>query len=192
MGRLDLDCPSAFKAHSPHALEIKRAATAVSRPTTAGTFEGYASLFGLVDMGRDEIMPGAFRESLARRGAPDIKLLWSHDAREPLGVWDDVREDSRGLKVSGRLNLAVTRAREVHALMREGAIDGLSIGFRTQRAATDRKTGVRRLFKVDLWEISLVTFPMLPQARVSSVKRSAPVPHDDLAARISHAASILR
>lgn len=192
MGSLDLHPPGAYNAPAPKGLEIKRASTAVSRPTTAGAFEGYASLFGLVDMGRDEIMPGAFRESLLRRGASDIKLLWSHDAREPVGIWDDVREDSRGLKVSGRLNLAVTRAREIHALMREGAIDGLSIGFRTQRAVTDRKTGVRRLFKVDLWEISLVTFPMLPQARVSSVKRNAPVPHGDLAARISHAASILR
>ena len=191
MGRLDPDPPRAFETRAALALEIKRAATAVSRPTAGGAFEGYASLFGLVDMGRDEMMPGAFRESLARRGASDIKLLWSHDAREPIGVWDEVAEDSRGLKVAGRLNLGVTRGREIHALMREGAIDGLSIGFRTQRAVTDRKSGVRRLYKVDLWEISLVTFPMLPQARVSSVKRRA-APGGDLAARISQAASLLR
>lgn len=193
MGRFDPNAPFLIemRAAAPGQLEIKRAATAVSRPTATGAFEGYASLFGLVDMGRDEIMPGAFRESLARRGPAQIKLLWSHDAREPIGIWERADEDSRGLKVAGRLNLSVTRAKEIHALMREGAIDGLSIGFRTQRAVTDRKTGVRRLFKVDLWEISLVTFPMLPQARVSSVKRSPP--HgDDLAARISHAASNLR
>jgi HK97 family phage prohead protease len=80
-------------------------------------------------------------------------------------------EDHRGLKVKGRLNLAVSRAREILALMREGTIDGLSIGYRTERTMTDRKTGIRRLFKLDLFEISIVTFPMLPQARISSVKR---------------------
>ena len=187
MGRLAHDGP-----HSAAALEIKRSALAISRPSALGAFEGYASLFGFVDMGRDEIMPGAFRDSLSRRGASDIKLLWSHDAREPVGVWDDVFEDARGLKVVGRLNLNVARAREIHALMREGAIDGLSIGFRAQRAVTDRKTGVRRLFKVDLWEISLVTFPMLPQARVSAVKHSPAGDAGRLAARISHAAALLR
>ena len=193
MGRLDPHTPFFIetRAFAPGQLEIKRAAAAVSRPTTTGAFEGYASLFGLIDMGRDEMMPGAFRESLAKRGPTQLKLLWSHDAREPSGVWERAEEDARGLKVVGRLNLAVTRAREIHALMREGAIDGLSIGFRTQRAVTDRKTGVRRLFKVDLWEISLVTFPMLPQARVSSIKRRSPS-GEDLAARISHAASTLR
>ena len=186
MARLDVSPPFV-----PPALEIKRSALAVSRPTQAGAFEGYASLFGMVDMGRDEIMPGAFRDSLGARGAASIRMLWSHDPREPVGVWDQVAEDARGLKVAGRLNLDVARAREIHALMREGAIDGLSIGFRAQRVVTDPKTGVRRLFKVDLWEISLVTFPMLPQARVSSVKR-VPPPRDDLAARISFAAANLR
>lgn len=191
MGRLDPTSPFATRPLAAPALEIKRSALAVSRPSAAGAFEGYASLFGMVDMGRDEIMPGAFRESLSVRGPARIKMLWSHDAREPVGVWDSVVEDARGLKVAGRLNLDVARAREIHALMREGAIDGLSIGFRAQRAVTDRKSGVRRLFKVDLWEISLVTFPMLPQARVSSVKRVASS-RNDLAARISYAAANLR
>lgn len=191
MGRFDPTPVLSTRSIVAPALEIKRSALAVSRPTQAGAFEGYASLFGMVDMGRDEIMPGAFRESLAARGPSRIKLLWSHDAREPVGVWDSVVEDARGLKVAGRLNLDVARAREIFALMREGAIDGLSIGFRTQRAVADRKSGVRRLYKVDLWEISLVTFPMLPQARVSSVKRIAP-PAEDLAARISSAAANLR
>ncbi len=73
--------------------------------------------------------------------------------------------------MKGRLNLAVARAREVHALMRDGSVDGLSIGFRTEKAVRDRKSGLRRLEKLDLWEVSVVTFPMLPQARVSAVKR---------------------
>jgi HK97 family phage prohead protease len=78
--------------------------------------------------------------------------------------------DRRGLRVTGRLNLAVARAREVLALMRERAVDGLSIGFKAGRSAIDRKTGIRRLYAVDLWEISVVTFPMLPQARITAVK----------------------
>jgi hypothetical protein len=79
------------------------------------------------------------------------------------------------LKVIGRLNLAVGKAREVLALMREGAVDGLSIGFRVDRAQREAATGVRRLKKVDLWEISLVTFPMLPQARVTALKQASPM-----------------
>ena len=153
--------------------EIKRAAAMLSDVTPEGTFEGYASLFGVADLGRDVVLPGAFADSLRARGASGVKLLWQHEAGQPIGHWESLAEDARGLKVKGRLNLDVARAREVLSLMREGAVDGLSIGFRTERATTDKKTGLRSLAKIDLWEISVVTFPMLPQARVSAVKRSA-------------------
>ncbi|HVX37726.1 MAG TPA: HK97 family phage prohead protease [Hyphomicrobium sp.] len=135
-----------------------------------GVFEGYASLFNREDLGHDVITPGAFRESLASRGTQRIKMLFQHDPAEPIGVWDEIREDTRGLYVRGRLMTAVAKAREVLALMRAGALDGLSIGFKTVKARRDAATGVRRLDKVDLWEISVVTFPMLPGARVESVK----------------------
>lgn len=135
-----------------------------------GLFEGYASLFGIVDLGGDEMAPGAFRRTLERRGAPNIRMLWQHDPSMPIGTWLSMAEDGRGLKVKGRLNLAVERAREAFALMREGAIDGLSIGFRVKTARKAATGGVRRLIEVDLWEVSLVTFPMLPQARVTSLK----------------------
>ncbi len=134
-----------------------------------GQFEGYASLFGKEDLGHDIVLPGAFRESLAERKAGDIKMLFQHDPTQPIGVWQRVTEDARGLFVRGRLMNEVARAREVMALMRAGAIDGLSIGFRMVKGARDR-LGVRRLEKIDLWEISIVTFPMQPEARVSSVK----------------------
>lgn len=150
--------------------ESKRAPLALGEVSATGHFEGYASLFGVADLGGDVVMAGAFRDSLRKRGADRVKMLWQHDPAEPIGAWLAVEEDTRGLKVSGRLNLDVSRAREILALMREGQIDGLSIGFRTQRAFTDRKTGLRHLQKLDLWEISLVTFPMLPQARVTTVK----------------------
>lgn len=136
----------------------------------AGTFSGYASLFGMMDLGRDVVMPGAFRQTLARRGAGGVRLLWQHDPARPVGRWLRLEEDGRGLRVSGRLDLAAPLGREVHGLLRHGLVDGLSIGFRTTRERRDPETGLRRLDEIDLWEISLVTFPMLPQARVTEVK----------------------
>ena len=92
-------------------------------------------------------------------------MLWQHDPTEPIGVWDEVREDERGLYVKGRLLDSVARAREAAALLEAGAIDGLSIGYKTVRASKNEQ-GQRLLSEVELWEVSLVTFPMLPQARV--------------------------
>lgn len=177
-------------ARSPR-LETKRAGAALSDVGVDGAFEGYASLFGIADQGQDVVIAGAFRASLARRGASGVKMLWQHDPAMPIGVWDEIVEDARGLFVAGRLDLGVLKARELHALMRSGAVDGLSIGFKTERARRDAATGVRRLLEVDLWEISLVTFPMLPQARVSVVK-SAPAPQTRLIRAINRAAHALR
>lgn len=140
-------------------------------PTNArGEFEGYASVFGMMDLGHDVVMPGAFRESIERRGIGGIKLLWQHDPAQPLGVWTSLEEDSRGLFVRGALDLCQPKSREVLSLLKQGALDGLSIGYRTEIDRKDPETGLRRLERIDLWEISLVTFPLLPQARVRSVK----------------------
>jgi len=141
--------------------EVKRAEQPLLQANEAGAFSGYASLFGVVDSGGDVVMAGAFARSLIKRGASGVKMLWQHQAAEPIGLWTSIVEDSRGLKVEGRLDLSVARAREALSLMRKGAIDGLSIGFRTQRATTEKSSGVRRLHEIDLWEISVVTFPML-------------------------------
>lgn len=135
-----------------------------------GVFEGYASLFNREDLGRDIVMPGAFAESLKRRGARGIKMLFQHDPAEPIGLWEHLAEDARGLFARGRLMPEVARAREVLTLMKAGALDGLSIGFKTVAARRDAKSGVRRLDRIDLWEISVVTFPMLPEARIAAVK----------------------
>lgn len=97
-------------------------------------------------------------------------MLWQHDAGQPIGVWDQISEERGGLKVKGRLALGVARAKEIHELMRMKAIDGLSIGYRTVKAQMDEARGVRKLLELDLWEVSLVTFPMLTAARVTSVK----------------------
>ncbi|HEV7601541.1 MAG TPA: HK97 family phage prohead protease [Bradyrhizobium sp.] len=135
-----------------------------------GTIEGYASLFGEVDQARDMVMPGAFTQTLKQRGLRKIPMLFQHDPSEPVGVWLELKEDFRGLRARGRLIPDVSRARELLSLLRAGAIDGLSIGYRTVRGQIDPKTRVRRLYQVDLWEISIVTFPLLSGARVSAVK----------------------
>jgi uncharacterized protein len=155
----------------PCSREVKYGGAPVVAVDDRGVFEGYASLFGVVDLGKDLVERGAFSDSLVKRGISGIKLLWSHDPAEPIGHWLELTEDMLGLKVKGKLNLAVGRAREVHALMQNRSVDGLSIGFKTERARRDPRRGIRRLQKIDLWEVSLVTFPMLPEARVSAVKQ---------------------
>ena len=167
--------------------EVKLYPHAPAAVTSEGDFEGYASLFDVPDLSKDVVRPGAFVESLERRGGASIRMLWQHDPAEPIGTWLAIEEDARGLYVRGRLNLSVARAREIHALMRDGAIDGLSIGFRVERAVKERATGRRLLEKLDLWEISIVTFPMLPTARVTQVKGGS----DHLAATIRKAAERL-
>ena len=150
----------------------KFASLSLSTLSGDGSFSGYASLFGEVDLAKDRIERGAFAASLAERGAAGVRMLYQHDPNEPIGAWTVIREDMKGLYVEGRLSPGVARAREVHALMKTGALDGLSIGFRTVRAKRDAATGVRRILEADLWEISVVTFPMLPSARVSNVKNA--------------------
>jgi len=130
---------------------------------------GYASLFGATDQGGDVVLQGAYAGSLAALAAAGrgVKMLWQHDPAQPIGVWDEVREDARGLWVSGRLLPEVAKGREAAALIAAGAVDGLSIGYRTKRASKDAE-GRRLLAEVELWEVSLVTFPMLGQARVQA------------------------
>lgn len=129
--------------------------------------EGYASLFGLADQGGDIVQAGSCAASLKRLAAKGdrVRMLWQHDPARPIGVWDEIREDGKGLWVRGRLLDEVAQAREAAALIRAGAIDGLSIGYRTVRSGRDEK-GRRLLTEIELWEVSLVTFPMLPEAKV--------------------------
>jgi len=157
------------------AREVKFCALDLKSVGLDGWFEGYASLFDRQDLGGDTVAPGAFRDSLARRGPAGVRMLFQHDPAQPIGTWDRLREDARGLHARGKLATEVAKAREVLALMRTGAIDGLSIGFRAVKGIKNPRTGTRRLERIDLWEISIVTFPMLPEARITSVK-SRPFP----------------
>lgn len=147
-------------------LELKLDALPDDAP---GTFEGMASVTGLVDKGMDIVEAGAFTKTLGAR-ATSIKMLWNHDPSDPIGVWDKLEEVQGGLRVKGRLALGVPRAAATYELMKMGALDGLSIGYRTVKAASDKDRGVRRLLELDLWEVSLVAFPMQEMAKVSSVK----------------------
>ncbi len=130
---------------------------------------GYASLFGAVDQGNDIVEAGAYEGSLRglKSKGGSVKMLWQHDPSQPIGIWDDVREDSKGLWVKGRVLESVERGREAIALIQAGAIDGLSIGYRTRKATKNSK-GQRLLTELELWEVSLVTFPMLPSARITA------------------------
>nr|WP_082152786.1 HK97 family phage prohead protease [Candidatus Rhodobacter lobularis] len=136
---------------------------------------GYASLFGKTDQGGDVVEPGAYAHSLKTltEANRSVKMLWQHDPAQPIGVWDEVREDARGLFVKGRILADVDKGREAVALIEAGAIDGLSIGYRTVRAQKNGK-GQRLLSELELWEVSLVTFPMLPDARVGAKGDDAP------------------
>ena len=143
-----------------------RAATAVrpGAPVSGGVeISGYASLWGVADLDGDVVARGAFADSLARTGATGVKMLHQHEARAVVGVWDTVVEDERGLFVRGRIADWSAEARFAAALARAGALDGLSIGFRAAKAR--REGRLRVLSAVALWEVSLVTFPMLPGAR---------------------------
>lgn len=130
---------------------------------------GYASLFGACDQGGDIVCKGAYEASLATLAAEGrrVKMLWQHDPAQPIGIWEEVCEDARGLFVKGRLLASTQRGREAAALIEAGAIDGLSIGYRTKKAGKTDK-GQRLLTELELWEVSLVTFPMLPSARVGA------------------------
>lgn len=137
-----------------------------------GTIEGYGSVFNVVDDWGDIIVPGAFAATLAAHKAAGTMpaMLWQHDPSEPIGVWTEMIEDAKGLRVKGQLALDTVRGKEAHALLKLGALNGLSIGFMSKQWTYDRDTEVRTLTEIDLWEVSLVTFPANEKARVTQVK----------------------
>jgi hypothetical protein len=171
-----------------HRIERKEAATGrevrsfafqIKATGDDGVVEGYGSVFGVRDNYDDVIAKGAFAATLAVHKAAGTMpaMLWQHDAAEPIGVWLDMVEDDKGLRIKGQLALDTTRGKEAHALLKLGAINGLSVGFISKQWAYDRETDVRTLTEIDLWEVSLVTFPANEKARVTHVKSG-----DELAA----------
>ena len=148
-----------------------------------GEFAGYGSIFGNTDLGGDIVERGAFAATLQKRKAADVAMLWGHDTRQvPIGRWLEMQEDDRGLKVRGQLTLDIPRAREVHAALKEGTVKGLSIGYRIPPggAELDGNGRVRRIKSVDLFEVSVVTFPMNQRAQVARVKSVALLSVDEI------------
>lgn len=135
----------------------------------AGTFTGYASIFGAVDSYGDVVERGAFKRTI--KNSEQFPLLWSHSVESPIGIIK-AKEDQTGLKVEGQLNLDVQRAKEIRSLMKQGAVQGLSIGYQVIKDEIGEvdKAPVRFLKEVKLWEISPVVFQACPAALVSGVK----------------------
>ncbi len=143
--------------------------SALTETGETGRIKGYATRYGEPDQSGDIVMPGAFGTSLGRlkSAGRTVKFLWQHDATRPIGVWNQVIENNTGLFVSGEVLTDLALGKEASILMSAGAVDGLSIGYRVVRSEPNRETGGRNLHEIDLWEVSLVTFPMLPTARAS-------------------------
>lgn len=142
----------------------------VKELTEDGQFEGYASVYGVVDQGGDIVARGAFDETI-KSNSGRVRMLYQHNPSQVIGKWLEISSDKKGLLVKGKLLTGVSLAKDVLELMRNGAIDGMSIGFRTIDAKRDGE-GIRTILKAELWEISIVSFPMNRQATVSGVKNA--------------------
>lgn len=137
-----------------------------------GTFEGYGSVFGVKDSYGDIIVAGAYAATLVAHEAAGTlpAMLWHHDTTAPIGVWLEMYEDSKGLYVKGRLALDTAKGAEAYAPMKMGALNGLSIGFVAKGWSYDRDMEVRTLTEVELWEVSVVTFPSNGKSRITGIK----------------------
>ena len=158
-----------YAQNSVKTLEYKFQKIDTILPSDSETMiEGYASLFHHPDQGRDIVMPGAYSKSLKKsaKAQKKVPMLWQHDPTQPIGVWDSVIEDNHGLYVKGRLLHEVAKGKEAAILIKNHVIDGLSIGYQTHRSRKSSE-GFRLLLELDLWEISLVTFPMLSLATLT-------------------------
>lgn len=157
---------------SAGAREVRSFALQINASGDDGTIEGYGSVFGVRDNWDDIIANGAFSASLAEHKAAGTMpaMLWQHDDGAPIGVWTEMAEDAHGLRIKGRLALDTVRGKEAQSLLKMGALNGLSIGFMSKQWAYDKDSEVRTITEIDLWEVSLVTFPANEKARVTSVK----------------------
>jgi len=175
--------PTQLETRDTSAPQTRSFALSVKATGDDGSVEGYGSVFGVRDAYDDVIARGAFQLSLAehKKAGTMPAMLWQHDAGEPIGVWSEMTEDEKGLRVVGKLALDTVRGKEAHALLKMGALNGLSIGFVSKQWQYDRDTEIRTLVELDLWEVSLVTFPANGKARVTNVKGAtddANVPKD--------------
>ena len=147
-------------------MEVKDFTFELKADADARTIEGLGSVFHNVDQGGDIVMPGAFTKTLKARTPA---MLWQHKSDHVIGVWDEMRETPEGLRVKGRI-LETTLGNDVYTLAKAGALTGMSIGYGVKDSSIDKKTGIRQLKDLDLYEVSLVTFPMNEKATITHVK----------------------
>ena len=152
--------------------EVRSYALQIKATGDDGTIEGYGSVFGVRDNYDDVIANGAFANSIKSHQTEGTMpaMLWQHNSDHPIGIWTEMVEDTKGLRIKGKLALETVKGKEAHALLKMGAINGLSIGFMSKQWAYDNQTDVRTLTEIDLWEVSLVTFPANEKARITNVK----------------------
>jgi len=134
-----------------------------------GSFSGYGSVFGVIDSYNERVMPGAFTRSIEQKGANGVALLWQHRSDSPIGVYTEMREDTKGLYVEGKLALGTEKGREAYELMKMGWKAGMSIGFMPSESEK-AEDGVREVRELDLWEVSIVTFPANAASMVEQVR----------------------
>ena len=161
-----------LETKSAPGLETRAFAFEIRATGDDGQIEGYGSVFGVKDAYSDIVAPGAFAMSLAAHKAEGTlpAMLWQHDSGEPIGVWTEMAEDDRGLRVKGQIVMETERGKAAHALLKKRALRGLSIGFVSKEWSYDSDAGIRTLTQIDLWEVSLVTFPANGKAMIDSVK----------------------
>ena len=169
--------PTLEVRHAAGGCQVRSFALQIKASGEDGSIEGYGSVFGVRDNYDDVIVAGAFQASLAAHRAAGTMpaMLWQHDATEPIGIWTEIVEDAKGLRMKGMLELDTARGKEAYALLKMGALNGLSIGFMSKKWSYEGD--LRILAEVDLWEVSMVTFPANEAARITSVKSA-----DDMSA----------
>lgn len=159
-------------------LQTKLDIQEVKNTRQQGFISGYASVFGHLDDQGDRVIQGAFSASLKniQKNNKWPKMLWQHDPKEPIGQWTKIQQDDQGLYVEGKLLLELQKGREAYALLKEGVIDGLSIGYRVIEAHKSQFAEERLLSQLDLLEVSLVTFAANSKAKVLEIKDTSPTP----------------
>lgn len=172
-----MQIPKLEVRHAAGGRQVRSFALQIKASGEDGSIEGYGSVFGMRDNYDDVIVAGAFQASLAAHRAAGTMpaMLWQHDATEPIGIWTEIVEDAKGLRMKGMLALDTARGKEAYALLKMGALNGLSIGFMSKKWSYEGD--LRILAEVDLWEVSMVTFPANEAARITSVKSA-----DDMSA----------
>lgn len=161
-----------FERKSNDGREIRSYALQIKAAGDDGSIEGYGSVFDVVDSYEDSIAKGAFEKSIAEHKSAGTMpaMLWQHRSDQPIGIWTEMSEDEKGLTLKGRLALDTEKGKEAHALLKMGALNGLSIGFVSKQWAYDRETEIRTLTEIEIWECSVVTFPANSKARITGVK----------------------